>query len=382
LDVKCAPTVEFVGLKPQYSRLRGEIGVRIQRVLDHGQFILGPEVAELEERLAETVDVSQCVTVSSGTDALLIALMTLDVGPGDEVITSPFTFIATGEVIAMLGATPVFVDIDRRTYNIDPLQIEAAITERTKAIIPVSLFGQCAEFDPINEVAARNNVPVIEDAAQSFGGSYRGRSSCGLTAIAAASFFPTKPLGCYGDGGALFFEDAELANAARDLRVHGQERRYFHTRVGINGRMDTLQAAVLLAKLDLFEDEMGMRERIGQRYSTLILEAFRDVDPKNLVSPPHVEPHNRSVYAQFTVEVYNRDAVQAAMSDRGIPTSIHYPMPLHLQPIFRALGRGPGSYPSAEAAAACVLSLPMHPYLTEGEQVQVIAALKESVDAC
>ena len=371
--------MRFVDLKTQYERLDGAINKRIQTVLDHGQYIHGAEIAELETALAKYVGTNHCIAVSSGTDALLMALMALGVEPEEEVITTPFTFFATGGMIALLKAKPVFVDIDRRTYNIDPDLLESAITPHTKAILPVSLYGQCADYDAINEIAAKHGIPVIEDAAQSFGATYRGLHSCGLTEIAATSFFPSKPLGCYGDGGALFTNDDVLDERFRELRVHGQAGRNYHPRIGINGRMDSLQAAILLAKLEIFDEEVAARARLGARYSELIEDAFSDVDMPTPVTTPYVEAHNTSVYAQYTVEVPNRDAVQAAMTERSIPTAVHYPRPLHLQPAFADLGHGPGSFPVAEKAAERVISLPMHPYLTDEQQLSVIQALKDSV---
>ncbi|MFO7306658.1 MAG: DegT/DnrJ/EryC1/StrS family aminotransferase [Gammaproteobacteria bacterium] len=372
--------MDFIDLKIQYRRIRESVNARIQRVLDHGQFVLGAEVAELEQKLAEFVGVKHCVTASSGTDTLLIALMAYGIGPGDEVITSPFTFIATGETILLVGATPVFVDIDPRTYNMDPGLLEQAITPRTKAIIPVSLYGQCADFDAINEIARRHRIPVIEDGAQSFGALYRGRRSCGLSEIGSTSFFPAKPLGAYGEGGALFTNDDELAKVMREIRVHGQDRRYHHPRLGINGRLDTLQAAVLLAKMEVFEDEIEARRRIGARYSELICDAFENVqDEKHRVTTPFIADGCTSVYAQYTIEVAERERVEAGMRARGIPTAVHYPVPLHFQPVFASLGYGPGSFPVSEAASQRVLSLPMHPYLSEEQQVAVVRALKEAV---
>ena len=370
--------MDFIDLKTQYRRLREPINKRIQAVLDHGQFVLGVEVEELEQRLASFVGANHCISVSSGTDALLIALMALDIGPGDEVITTPFTFIATAEAIALLGAKPVFVDIDRRTYNIDPELFEPAVTERTRAMMAVSLFGQCADFDRINRIGARHGVTVIEDAAQSFGAKYGERFSCALSSLAAASFYPSKPLGCYGEGGAVFSDDDKLALAARELRVHGQDRGYHHVRVGINGRMHTLQAAILLAKLDVFEDELKARQRVAQRYGALIEEYFADCAPERVVSPPYVEPHNRSVFAQYTVEVPNRSAVREFMTSRDVPTAVHYPMPLHRQPAYAA-GGADRRFPVAEDVAQRVISLPMHPYLKEGDQVRVVAALRDAV---
>jgi UDP-2-acetamido-2-deoxy-ribo-hexuluronate aminotransferase len=371
--------MDFIDLKTQYSRIEEAVNARMQAVLKHGQYVLGPEVVELEGRLAVFTGAKYCVSASSGTDTLLIALMALDIGPGDEVITSPFTFIATGEMIALAGATPVFVDIDPRTYNIDPALIEAAITPRTKAIMPVSLYGQCADFDAINAVAGRHGLAVIEDAAQSFGATYKGRQSCNLSTIGSTSFFPSKPLGAYGDGGALFTNDEGLAKLMREIRVHGQDRRYHHPRLGVNGRLDTLQAAVLLAKLDVFADEVAARARLGARYGELLAAAFADVqDPERRISGPWLDPANTSVFAQYTVEVPHRERVEQRMKEQGVPTAVHYPVPLHQQPVFAGLKVAPGSLPVSERAAARVMSLPMHPYLTEGQQVLVVQALKKA----
>jgi UDP-2-acetamido-2-deoxy-ribo-hexuluronate aminotransferase len=274
----------------------------------------------------------------------------------------------------------VFVDIDRRTYNLDPQLLERAITPRTRAIMPVSLYGQCAAFDEINALAKRHDLPVIEDAAQSFGARYRGRRSCGLSTIGSASFFPSKPLGCYGDGGALFTNDDALAKLMSEIRVHGQDRRYHHPRLGVNGRMDTLQAAILLSKLAVFAEEVAARDRIGQRYAQLIEESFGDVrDPARKVTAPFIETHNQSVYAQYTVEVADRSKIESEMKQRGIPTAVHYPVPLHLQPVFAYLGHQEGDFPHSEAAARRVISLPMHPYLTEGQQREVVNALHAAV---
>lgn len=372
--------MDFIDLKTQYRRIHESVNARIQAVLNHGQYILGAETLELERRLADFVGVKHCIGASSGTDTLLMALMAYGIGLGDEVITSPFTFIATGEMIALTGAKPVFVDIDARTYNIDVQRIEAAITPRTKAIMPVSLYGQCADMDAIAAIAAKHRLPVIEDGAQSFGASYHGRRSCGLSQVGSTSFFPSKPLGAYGDGGALFTNDDELAKVLREIRVHGQDRRYHHPRLGINGRLDTLQAAVLLAKLDIFDDEVQARARIGARYGELIAAAFeRETDPARRVTTPFLAFGCTSVYAQYTIEVADRARVEQGLKARGIPTAVHYPVPLHLQPVFAALGQGAGSFPVSEAAGNRVLSLPMHPYLTEQQQVQIVAALKEAV---
>jgi UDP-2-acetamido-2-deoxy-ribo-hexuluronate aminotransferase len=330
---------------------------------------MGPEVKELEEKLAAFTGSRHAIACASGTDALLIALMALGIGPEDEVITTPFSFIATAEVISVLRATPVFVDIDPRTYNLDPARIEAAITPKTKAIIAVSLYGQCADLDALEAIAARHSVTVIEDAAQSFGATYKGRRSCNLSTIGCTSFFPSKPLGCYGDGGACFTNDADLTAKMKQIRVHGQDRRYHHPIIGINGRIDTLQAAVLLAKFDSFPHEVKARAQAGERYDRLLAGA---------VVTPYVEPRNTAVYAQYTVQVDDREKVQAELKQKGIPTAVHYPVPLHLQPAFAALGHREGDFPVAEAAAKRVLSLPMHPYISEAEQNLVADAVLEA----
>jgi UDP-2-acetamido-2-deoxy-ribo-hexuluronate aminotransferase len=363
--------MEFIDLKTQYRRLKPAIDARIQAVLDHGQYILGPEVREVEERLAARTGTKYCISCASGTDALLLAMMALGIGLGDEVITPPFTFFATGEMIALLGAVPVFADIDPITYNIDPEKIEAAISPRTRAIMPVSLYGQAAAMAAINAIAARHHLPVIEDAAQSFGALYNGRHSGNLSTIGCTSFFPSKPLGCYGDGGACFTNDDTLATAIFELRNHGQDRRYHHTRIGINGRMDTLQAAILLAKLNVFDEELLARNEAANRYTALL---------KDAVQTPSVSPDCTSVWAQYTIEVDEREAVESAMRDAGIPTAVHYPVALHLQPVFSSLreqsGLGTGSFPHAERAADRVLSLPLHPYLTPGDIQRVTDAVK------
>jgi UDP-2-acetamido-2-deoxy-ribo-hexuluronate aminotransferase len=370
--------LDFIDLKSQYRRIKPSVDARIARVLEHGAYVMGPEVAELEQALARWCGTRHCVSVASGTDALLISLMALGIGPGDEVITSPFSFFASAEVIALAGATPVFVDIDPRTYNLDPAGLEAAITSRTRAVMPVSLYGQCADFDAINAIAGRHGLAVIEDGAQSFGASHRGRRSCALSLIGATSFFPSKPLGAYGDAGALFTDDDGLAQLMREIRLHGQDRRYHHPRLGLTGRLDSIQAAVLLAKLEIFDDELAARALIGARYTQLFNDAF--ADRPGLVSTPHVEPFNTCVYAQYTIEVTERDFFETRMKARGIPTAVHYPMPVHLQPALAHLGLREGRYPHAEAAARRVISLPMHPYLTQAQQELVVQAVREAVN--
>jgi UDP-2-acetamido-2-deoxy-ribo-hexuluronate aminotransferase len=362
--------IEFIDLKAQYAVLRDEIGRRMQKVLDHGQYIMGPEVKELETALAAHTGARHCITVASGTEALLISLMALDLKPGDEVITTPFTFAATAETIVLLGGVPVWVDIEADTCNIDARKIEAAITPRTKAIMPVSLYGQCADMDEINAIAARHGLPVIEDAAQSYGATYKGKRSNNLSTIGCTSFFPSKPLGCYGDGGAIFTSDDALAQAAREIRVHGQSARYTHTRVGVGGRMDTLQCAVVLAKLGRLDWELQRRRELGDRYHERLA-------PLNLTTLT-VRPDRDSVWGQYTVRVADRARVQAALAEAGVPTAVHYPKPLHRQPAYAHLGN-PDSCPVAIAAADEVMSLPMSPDLSDADMDRVVAALAAAV---
>lgn len=362
--------IPFIDLKTQYLALEADVHHRINTVLAHGQYVMGPEVLELEHKLASFVGVRHCIAASSGTDTLLIAMMALGIGPGDEVITTPFTFIATGEMIALLGARPVFVDIEPDTYNIDPSKIETAITSNTKAIMPVSLYGQPADMDAINLVARRYKLPVIEDAAQSFGATYKGKRSCGLSTIGSTSFFPSKPLGAYGDGGALFTDDDDLAKAMREIRVHGQERRYLHNRIGINGRLDTIQAAILLAKFERFDWEIAKRQEKGSLYTELINKKI-----PNAVAP-FIHSNSSSVYAQYTIQINNRDDVAAFLNREGVPTAVHYPTPLHLQPAFASLAYSFGDLPIAEEIAGKVLSLPFSPDLSEADQKTVIKVLE------
>ena len=360
--------IEFIDLKSQYLALKDSIGHRMQAVLDHGQYIMGPEVKELEQKLAAFSGAKHCITVASGTEALLIALMALDLKPGHEVITSPFTFAATAEVIVLLGGVPVFVDIEPDTCNLDWRGIEAKITPRTRAIMPVSLYGQVADMDEINAIAARHgNLPVIEDSAQSFGATYKGRRSCNLSTFGCTSFFPSKPLGCYGDGGAIFTNDDALAQACREIRVHGQSARYTHTRLGVGGRMDTLQCAVVLAKLERFEWELQRRREIGERYAELLAGSGIELLT--------VRPDRDCVWAQYTVFVNDRPQVQAALQEQGIPTAVHYPKPLHRQPAY-AHHCCPDCCQNSTAAAARVMSLPMSPDLNEADQRRIVQALR------
>jgi UDP-2-acetamido-2-deoxy-ribo-hexuluronate aminotransferase len=360
--------MQFIDLKTRHQLIGDKINARIQKVMEHGQFILGPEVQEVEEKLAQYTGSKHCVTVSSGTDSLLIALMALGVGAGDEVITVPYTWISTAEVIALLGAKPVFVDIRPETWNMDETLLEAAITDKTKAIMPVSIYGQCSDMDAINEIAKKYNLPVIEDAAQSFGAKYKVKKSCNLSTIGSTSFFPSKPLGCYGDGGALFTNDDELAEKFRWIRVHGQERKHHHPILGINGRMDTLQAAILLEILEVFPDEVQKRENLGQTYS----ESLAHV---NGLETPSIGEHNTSVYAQYTILSDQREQVQQSLKDNDIPSVSYYSVPLHLQPVFEKLAHQVGDFPMAEKVANECLSLPMSPYLTQEDQSKVIDAI-------
>ncbi|UCE88914.1 MAG: DegT/DnrJ/EryC1/StrS family aminotransferase [Pseudomonadota bacterium] len=358
--------VNFIDLKTQYAQHKDDIQRQLNEVLDNTQFIMGPKVTELEAQLADYVGVSHSIACSSGTDALLLALLAKGVKPGDEVITTPFTFIATVEVISLLGARPVFADINEQTYNSEPAAIETAITERTRGIIPVSLYGQAADMDEINAIAASHGLWVLEDGAQSLGATYKGRHSCGLSEIGATSFFPSKPLGCYGDGGAVFTDDDSLAEALRALRVHGQKQRYRHHLVGVDARMDAMQAAVLLAKLPHFQSEVELRREKGAYYSERLA---------GHVITPVILPHNTSVFAQYTIRVPERDSFCASLKDDGIPTAVHYPVPVHMQEAYSDLGYGAGSFPVAERMAHEVVSLPMFPHITKAQQDLVIEAV-------
>lgn len=357
--------MQFIDLGAQQARIKQKIDAGIQKVLAHGQYILGPEVAELEQKLTEYTGAKHCITVANGTDALQIAQMALGIGSGDEVITPGFTYIATAETVALLGAKPVYVDVCPKTYNLDPAKLEAAITPKTKAIIPVSLYGQCADFDAINAIAAKYGIPVIEDSAQSFGASYKGKKSCNLSTIACTSFFPTKPLGCYGDGGAIFTNDDELALVMRQIARHGQDRRYHHIRVGVNSRLDTLQAAILLPKLEILDEEIDLRNKVAATYANLLQQV-------GINTVPHIEDHNVSAWAQYTIRVKNRKEIQQKLQQAGIPTAVHYPIPLNKQP---AVADHSIQLPIGDEIAQEVMSLPMHPYLTELEIKRVVESL-------
>jgi UDP-2-acetamido-2-deoxy-ribo-hexuluronate aminotransferase len=367
--------MDFIDLRSQYRALQSSIDARIANVLAHGQYILGPEVAELEGKLAAFTGASHCACVASGTEALLIALMALEIGPGDEVITTPFTFVASIEVIVLVGARPVLVDVERDTGNLDVARLEEAMSPRTRAIMPVSLYGQPADMDGINAIATEHgNIPVIEDAAQSFGARYRGRRSCNLSTIGCTSFFPSKPLGCYGDGGAIFSNDPVFDRACREIRVHGQSARYHHTRVGVGGRMDTLQCAILLAKLERFDWEIERRNALAALYG----ERIRGSGAR--AKPLTVREDRSSVWAQYTVLVEDRDGVQRRMQELGIPTAVHYPKALHQQPAYQALCSD-GRFPVSEELARRVISLPFSADLGEEQLEKVVVALERATSA-
>ena len=361
--------VNFIDLQAQYRALKSDIDSRIQRVLDHGQFILGPEVREMEGLLAAYTGAKHCIGCASGTDALLMALMAADIGPGDEVITSAFSFAGTAEVIVLAGATPVFVDVESDTCNIDAAAIEAKITPATRAIMPVSLYGQPSDMDEINALADKRGLLVIEDAAQSFGADYKGRKSGALSRIACTSFFPSKPLGCYGDGGAVFTDDDNLAEALRQIRVHGDAGRYDHVRIGINGRMDSIQCAVINAKMAIFGEEVERRIEIGSRYN----DAFA-----NVVPTVTQKPDRTSVFAQYTLLADDRDTLRAKLNEAGVPSAIHYPLPINEQPAYAKYDR-PSATPVASALSKKVISLPMSAYLSKTDQDQVIDAVRSAL---
>lgn len=388
--------IPFIDLKTQFRQVENRVRKKIDQILEHGQFILGPEVTELEEKLAEFCQVKHAITCSSGTDGLLMSLMALDVGPGDMVFTTPFTFIATAEVIALLGATPVFVDVDPQTYNLDPARLKNLLAElakgqtaalpapiaeqvqagviRPKGIISVDLFGLPAKYDALQDIAQEYGLFLIEDGAQSFGAVYQGKKACSLAQLGCTSFFPAKPLGCYGDGGAVFTDDDALAAELLSIRVHGKGRhKYDNRRIGLNGRLDTLQAAILLAKLDIFPREVEMRSKVAQRY----LQGLKAAAPGIVL--PEVPEGRTSVWAQFSIQVPDRLALQGALRRAGIPTAIYYELPLHLQQAFAHLGYDPGSMPVSEQIAQRIVSLPMHPYLEEKVQDRII---KEVCSAC
>jgi UDP-2-acetamido-2-deoxy-ribo-hexuluronate aminotransferase len=369
--------IDFIDLKAQQRRIRTSLEQRIMKVMDHGAYIMGPEIAELEDKLAKYVGVKHCIACASGTDALLMPLMAYDIAPGDVIFTSPFTFIATAEVIALLGASVVFVDIDPRTYNIDPAKLDEAIQKfiksnpgkKAKGIIPVDLFGQTAEYGPIEAIAKKYGLFVLQDAAQSFGGTYKGKKAGSSGNVGATSFFPAKPLGCYGDGGAIFCNDDAMMQKLRSIRVHGQgSDKYNNIRIGINGRLDTMQAAVLLAKMEIFDEEVGLRNKVASRYSEKL---------KNAVVTPFVHPDCMSVWAQYSILAEHRDDMLKKLKSRGVPTAVYYPKPLHLQDAFRDLGYKRGDFPISERIADSIFSIPMHPYLNTEDQDYIVKAVVE-----
>lgn len=388
-------SIPFIDLKAQFKQIEPEVRRRMDAVLEHGKYIMGPEVAELEGQLADYCGVKRCVGCASGTDALLMALMAIGVGPGDAVLTTPFTFIATAEVIALLGATPVFVDIDPVTFNISPVALEKAVQAvkagdagvyplpkaardgrlKPKAVIPVDLFGLPADYEAIEAIAKEHGLYIIEDAAQSFGAEYKGRKACSLGHVAAASFFPAKPLGCYGDGGAVFTDDDDIAGTLTSIRVHGKgAHKYDNARIGLNARLDTLQAAVLLAKMTVFPGEMEARRRVAAAYATR-LAAIPGV------TPPVAPDGCQSAWAQFSTLVDERDKVQARLKEKGVPTAVYYPKPLHEQTAFAYLGYATGDMPESESASRRIMSLPMHPYLDEATIAMICEALADAVSA-
>lgn len=371
------PSIPFIDLKSQYKALKNSIDSRIQKVLDSGAYINGPEVAELEQKLAAHTGSKYCLAVASGTDALLMPMMALGIGPGDEVITTAFSFIATAETIVLAGAKPVYIDIDKKTFNMDVSKIEAAITPKTKAIMPVSLYGQVADLDEINAIAKKHNLHVIEDTAQSYGAGYKTKKSGALTTAAGTSFYPAKPLGCYGDGGAIFTNDENLLKIMKEIREHGSEKRYYHTRLGINARLDTIQCAILLAKLERYDWEVEQRNRVASRFN----EGFAGLnkfDPQ--FSTPFVKPGNVSVWAQYTLTLTNRDAFQKKMTELGVPTTVHYPLTMPDQPWYKENTPAKFPIPNSQWAAQHVISIPMFPDMTDAQIDVIIDAVKKAVE--
>ena len=355
--------IDFANLQYQYSLYKDEIDKAIHNVLDKANYIMGEEVKILEENLQKFTGAKYAITCSSGTDALLLAMMALDIQPDDEIITTPFTFIATAETIAFLGAKPVFVDIDEKTYNIDPSKIEEKITSKTKAIIPVSLYGQPADMEKIQTIATKHNLKVIVDGAQSFGARYKEQTEVYYCDIYTTSFFPAKPLGCFGDGGAVLTNNEEISLKIKQLRIHGQDKRYHHKYIGLGARMDTIQCAVVNVKLKYYTKDLALRQAVANKYN----EVLQD---KNIVLPT-VKKDRTSVYAQYSIRVKNRDALQERLKEQGIPTAVHYPMPLHLQECFSYLGYKKGDFPISEMISREILSLPMNPYLKTSDIILV-----------
>lgn len=365
---KTTRKIDFANLPMAYEEHKEEIDYAITKVLQDANYIMGEPVRALEEKLQDFTGAKFAISCSSGTDALLLALMAINIQPGDEVITTPFTFIATAETIAFLKAKPVFVDIEEGTYNIDAAKIEDKITSRTKAIIPVSIFGQVADMDALNKIATKHDLFLIEDAAQSFGATYKGKKSCNLSTFACTSFFPAKPLGCFGDGGAVFTSNEEYAEKIKSLRLHGQRERYHHQYIGMGGRLDTIQAAVLNVKINHYEKDIRNRQRVAKEYSALL---------KDVISIPTLATGNESVWAQYSIRIKNRAKLAEALKEAGIPTAIHYPQPLHLQECFLYLGYEKGDFPIAEKVSKEILSLPMNPYLKNDEIVFITNQIKK-----
>ena len=360
--------IDFANLKLAYMAHQEVFEKEISRVLSDASYIMGPEIEKLEAGLSKFTGAKHSISCSSGTDALLLAMMALDIKPGDEIITTPFTFISTAETIALLGAKPVFVDIDEETFNIDVNQIETKITHKTKAIVPVSLFGQVADMDETNMLAEKHNLSVIEDAAQSFGATYKGKKSCNLSTIACTSFFPSKPLGCFGDGGAVFTNNNALAEKIKSLRVHGQTQPYTHKHIGLGARLDNVQAAVLLIKLKSYNDAINMRQAAAERYHKMLTD---------LIEKPVVKCYNTSVWAQYSIKIPSRDLIKSKLKEQGVPTAVYYPKPLHLQKCFEYLGYKNGDFPVSEKTAKEIISLPINPYITEVEQEFIVEELKK-----
>ncbi len=364
--------MNFIDLKSQYQKIETPINEAIKRVLEHGRYINGPEVQEAEEKLAEYAGVKHCVLLGNGTDALLVSLLAVGMKPGDEIIVPAFSFFGTAGAVSLLNGTPIFVDIDADTYNIDASKIEAAITDKTKAIMPVSLYGQCADMDVINSIAAKHNLPVIEDGAQSYGATYKNKFSCNLSTMATTSFYPAKPLGAYGDAGAFFSNDDEIAQIARELKEHGGPRAYHHIRIGMNGRCDSIQAAIILEKLKIYKQEVELRQAAAAYYSENL---------SSLVKTPKILDGNTSSYAQYTIELDDRDKFREFAQEKGVPTAVHYPMSMNKQPVYMEMGYGAKDYLTSDTAASRVVSLPMHPYLAKEEQDKVISTVKEYLGA-
>ena len=359
--------IDFANLKIGYQKNKKAFEKNMQKVLSSASYIMGEEIYELENILSDYTGAKYVISCSSGTDALLLAMMGLNIKPGDEVITTPFTFISTAETIAFLGAKPVFVDIEPKSYNINPKKIESRISSKTRAIIPVSLFGQVSDMDTINKIANKYNLAVIEDAAQSFGATYKNRKSCNLSTVGCTSFFPSKPLGCFGDGGAVFTNNKKLADKIKRLREHGQTKRYMYKHIGIGARLDNLQASILLVKMKHYENDINLRQNVAEQYNELL---------KNILPTPSVEKYNASVWAQYSIRVRSRESIQKELKKKGIPTAVYYPVPLHLQECFNYLGYKKGDFPVSEVVSKEIMSLPMNPYLTSLEQNYIVKELQ------